>query len=176
MRLLKETRKDFTNFMKAKKVEIELLRETNKFLKNATNLQPLNKWYKRKFYYPSPKGLLLNAEMEQVFISIDKEWVHIQWIGNDWIVYNELSFFDEQSAKDMCEVVAWTYIKDLEHDAEFYRDMLKRTEDAINWAKLPPEKKQEELDKENKKLQDQMVLSTKTKKQWTKKKSKKSDQ
>ena len=78
MFLKKETRKDFSNFIKAKKVEIELLKETNKFLEKATNLEPLKKWYKRKFYYPSPKGLLLNAEMKQVFITIDEDGVHIQ--------------------------------------------------------------------------------------------------
>lgn len=179
MFLKKETRKDFSNFIKAKKVEIELLKETNKFLENATNLDPLKKWYKKKFYYPSPKGLLLNAEMKQVFICIDEDWVHIQGVGNDGITYNELSFFDEQSARDMCEVVAGTYIKDLEHDAEFYKDMLKRTEEAIAYAKLPEPEKQKQMEKESKKLQKEMLkksLSSKTKNTWTKKKSKKSDQ
>lgn len=179
MFLKKETRKDFSNFIKAKKVEIELLKETNKFLENATNLEPLKKWYKRKFYYPSPKGLLLNAEMKQVFITIDEDGVHIQGVGNDGIIYNELSFFDEQSARDMCEVIAGTYIKDLEHDAEFYKDMLNRTEEAIAYAKLPEPEKQKQMEEENKKLQKEMLknsLSSKTKTTWTKKKSKKTDQ
>jgi hypothetical protein len=41
----------------------------------------------------------------------------------------------------MAQLVAGTYIKDLEHDKEFYADMVKRTEEAIAYAKLPPEDK-----------------------------------
>jgi len=55
------------------------------------------------------------------------------------VLYDELAFFDKESAQDMAELVAGTYIKDLEHDKEFYKDMLDRTEKAIEYAKLPPE-------------------------------------
>ena len=99
------------------------------------------KWYKRKFWYVSPKWLLLDAEMRQVNIQIDQDGIHIQWIGSDWVTYDELAFFDEDEARDMAQLVAGTYIKDLEHDKEFYADMVKRTEEAIAYAKLPPEDK-----------------------------------
>lgn len=141
MFLRKQSRKDFSQFIKAAKVETELLKETNKFLKNATNLNPLMKWYKRKFWYVSPKWLLLDAEMRQVNIQIDQDWIHIQWYWTDWVTYDELAFFDKDEARDMAQLVAGTYIKDLEHDKAFYEDMLKRTDDAIAYAKLPPEDK-----------------------------------
>lgn len=99
------------------------------------------KWYKRKFWYVSPKWLLLDAEMRQVNIQIDWDGVHIQWIWTDWVTYDELTFFDKESAKDMAQLVAGTYIKDLEHDLDFYNDMVARTKEAIAYAKLPPEDK-----------------------------------
>ena len=99
------------------------------------------KWYKRKFWYVSPKWLLLDAEMRQVNIQIDQDGIHIQWIGSDWVTYDELAFFDEAEARDMAQLVAGTYIKDLEHDLDFYNDMVARTKEAIAYAKLPPEDK-----------------------------------
>lgn len=162
MFLRKQSRKDFSWFIKAAKVEIELLKETNKFLKNATNLNPLMKWYKRKFWYPSPQGLLMEAEIRQINIQIDQDWIHIQWYWTDGVTYDELAFFDKSSAEDMCQLVAWTYIEKLKHDKAFYEDMLKRTDEAIAYAKLPPE------DKKNAMLPwvDNSVLDSNTTKQW----------
>ena len=173
MFLRKQSRKDFSWFIKAAKVETELLRETNKFLKNATNLNPLMKWYKRKFWYASPKWLLMDAEIRQVNIQIDQDGVHIQWYGTDGVTYDELAFFDKESAEDMAQLVAGTYIKDLEHDKEFYQDMLKRTEDAIAYAKLPPEWKQNAMlpptnGSENSFTKWSLLPNTKA--QWTKQK------
>jgi len=99
------------------------------------------KWYKRKFWYVSPKWLLLDAEMRQVNIQIDQDWIHIQWIWTDWVTYDELAFFDKDEAEDMAQLVAGTYIKDLEHDLNFYNDMVARTKEAIAYAKLPPKDK-----------------------------------
>jgi len=84
----------------------------------------------------------MDAEIRQVNIQIDQDGVHIQWYGTDGVTYDELAFFDKESAEDMAQLVAGTYIKDLEHDKEFYQDMLKRTEDAIAYAKLPPKDKE----------------------------------
>lgn len=178
MFLRKQTWKDFSWFIKAKKVEIELLKETNKFLEKATNLNPLMKWYKRKFWYASPKGLLLDAEIRQVNIQIDEDWVHIQWYGTDGITYDELAFFDKESAQDMAELVAGTYIKDLEHDKEFYQDMLKRTEQAIAYAKLPPKDKENAMLPESERMAkadveqkfEKRSLASNEKAQWTQKK------
>lgn len=173
MFLRKQSWKDFAWFIKACKVETELLKETNKFLKNATNLNPLMKWYKRKFWYPSPQGLLMDAEIRQINIQIDQDWVHIQWYWTDWVTYDELAFFDKESAQDMCTLVAWTYIDKLKHDKEFYEDMLRRTNEAIEYAKLPPE------DKKNAQLPSSKtqnidtnieILSSKPKNTWTKQK------
>lgn len=169
MFLKKETRKDFSNFMKAKKVEIELLKETNKFLENATTLEPLNKWYKRKFWYASPRGLLMDAEIKEVYISIKEDWVSITWYGTDWVLYDDRAFFDKETAEDMCKLVAWTYIDTLKHDRDFYKDMLERTEKAIENAELPPE------NKTNAELPAK-TLSNKKEQKWTTKKSKKKAQ
>lgn len=190
MFLRKTSWKDFTGFIKAAKVEIELLKETNKFLDKATNLNPLMKWYKRKFWYPSPQGLLMEAEIRQINIQIDQDWVHIQWYWTDGVTYDELAFFDKESAQDMAELVAWTYVEKLKKDKEFYEDMLRRTDEAIAYAKLPPEDKANaqltwpvEDDKEMKTFWDlakevQWSLATNKKAQWTKqrKQSKKNDQ
>jgi len=99
------------------------------------------KWYKRKFWYVSPKWLLLDAEMRQVNIQIDWDGIHIQGIWTDWVTYDELAFFDKDEAEDMAQLVAGTYIKDLEHDLDFYNDMVARTKEAIAYAKLPPKDK-----------------------------------
>lgn len=141
MFLRKQSWKDFSGFIKAKKVELELLKETNKFLKNATNLNPLMKWYKKKFWFASPKWLLIEAEIRQVNIQIDQDGVHIQGIWTDGVTYDEYAFFDKESALDIAQLVAWTYIKQLEEDKKFYEGMLKKTDEAIAYAKLPPENK-----------------------------------
>lgn len=126
------------------------------------------KWYKRKFWYVSPKWLLLDAEMRQVNIQIDQDWIHIQWIWTDWVTYNELAFFDKESAQDMAQLVAWTYIKDLEHDKAFYEDMIKRTDEAIKYAKLPPEDKKNAVLPQSDTMVNEQVLSSNTKTTWKK--------
>lgn len=113
------------------------------------------KWYKRKFWYVSPKWLLLDAEMRQVNIQIDWDGIHIQWIWTDGVTYDELAFFDEDEARDMAQLVAGTYIKDLEHDLDFYNDMVARTKEAIAYAKMPPEDKKNAILP----LSEQMVTS-----------------
>lgn len=141
MFLKKQSWKDFSHFIKATKVETELLKETNKFLKNATNLNPLMKWYKKKYWTVTPRWLLIEAEIRQINIQIDWDWVHISWIGTDWVTYDEYAFFDYDSAKDMAELVAGTYIKTLEKDRDFYQEMIDKTNAAIEYAKRPPEDK-----------------------------------
>jgi len=142
------------------------------------------KWYKRKFWYSSPKWLLMDAEIRQINIQIDQDGVHIQWYGTDGVLYDELAFFDKESAQDMAELVAGTYIKDLEHDKEFYKDMLDRTEKAIEYAKLPPEWKKNAMLPESETMtkidpiewtdlawqttMPKEVLSTNTKTKWRK--------
>lgn len=170
MFLRKQSWKDFSWFVKATKVETELLKETNKFLKNATNLNPLMKWYKRKFWTVSPKWLLIEAEIRQINIQIDWDWIHIQGLGTDGVTYDELAFFDYDSAKDMAQLVAGTYIKSLEEDRKFYEDMLNKIDSAIDYAKLPPE------DKKNAVLpSSNTVLDSNPKTEWAtqKKQSKK---
>ena len=157
----------FSWFVKATKVETELLKETNKFLKNATNLNPLMKWYKKKFWTVSPKWLLIEAEIRQINIQIDWDWIHIQGLGTDGVTYDELAFFDYDSAKDMAQLVAGTYIKSLEEDKKFYQDMLNKTRClAIDYAKLPPEdKKNAVLPNSNTEL-----LDSNPKTEWAKQK------
>ena len=48
----------------------------------------------------------------------------------------------------MAELVAGTYIKTLEKDRDFYQEMIDKTNAAIEYAKRPPE------DKENVTLPD----------------------
>ena len=183
MFLKKQSWKDFSHFIKATKVETELLKETNKFLKNATNLNPLMKWYKKKFWTVSPKWLLIEAEIRQVNIQIDADGIHIQWMWTDGITYDEYAFFDYDSAKDMAQLVAWTYIETLKNDRDFYQDMIDKTNAAIEYAKLPPEWKKnamlpdsDTMNPDPIKWTDEYVftettsqwsLSSNNKKQWT---------
>ena len=71
----------------------------------------------------------------QVNIQIDQDGVHIQGIWTDGVTYDEYAFFDKESALDIAQLVAWTYIKQLEEDKKFYEDMLKKTDEAIAYAK-----------------------------------------
>lgn len=153
MRLLKQSRKDFSNFVKAWKVELQLLKETNKFLEKATNLEPLKKWYKRKFWFSSPTWMLMEAEIRQINIQIDEDWINIQWYWTDWKLYDEFSFMDEETARDVAKMVAGTYIDKLKSDKAFYEDMVKRTDEAIKYAQLPPEKRKRKLKKQLKDLE-----------------------
>jgi len=73
----KENRKDFSSFIKAKKAELALLKETNKFLKNATELKPLNEWYQRKFYSVRPNGIVEENYIKRITIVIDDKWIRI---------------------------------------------------------------------------------------------------
>lgn len=166
MFLKKQSWKDFSHFIKATKVETELLKETNKFLKNATNLNPLMKWYKKKFWTVSPKWLLIEAEIRQINIQIDADGIHIQWMWTDGITYDEYAFFDYDSAKDMAQLVAWTYIETLKNDKQFYQEMLDKTDAAIEYAKLPPEWKKNAMLPESDTM-TQWSLSSNNKKQWT---------
>lgn len=106
------------------------------------------KWYKKKFWTVTPRWLLVEAEIRQINIQIDWDWIHISWVWTDWVTYDEYAFFDYDSAKDMAELVAGTYIKTLEKDRDFYQEMIDKTNAAIEYAKIPPE------DKENAQLPD----------------------
>lgn len=99
------------------------------------------KWYKKKFWTVSPKWLLIEAEIRQINIQIDGDWIHIQGLWTDGVTYDEYAFFDYDSARDMAQLVAGTYIKSLEEDRKFYEDMLNKIDSAIDYAKLPPEDK-----------------------------------
>lgn len=181
MFLKKNSRKDFTGFVKAMQVETRLLKEMNKFLEKATNLDPLKKWYGKKFWLSSPTGLLIEAEISQINIQIDKDWVHIQWYGTDGNTYNDFAFFDKDEAKDVAEMVAGTYIEKLKKDKEFYKGMIQKTEDAIAYAKLPDEERVKEMKRQQEELQKQLVLDSKEDIKWpqkktTKKKSKTKEQ
>lgn len=139
MFLRKQSWKDFGNFIKATKVETALLKETNKFLKKATNLNPLMKWYKKKFWTVSPKWLLIEAEIKQINIQIDGDGIHIQGMWSDGVTYDEFAFFDYESAKDMAQLVAGTYAEQLKSEIDFYQDMIEKSKAALEYAKLPPE-------------------------------------
>lgn len=124
------------------------------------------KWYKKKYWTVTPRWLLIEAEIRQINIQIDWDWVHISWIGTDGVTYDEYAFFDYDSAKDMAELVAGTYIKTLEKDRDFYQEMIDKTNAAIEYAKRPPE------DKENVTLPDsdftKWSLNSNEQEQWTK--------
>lgn len=170
----KQTWKDFGNFIRATRVEAELLHETNELLRHAKNVNPLMKWYKRKFWTVSPQGLLIESEIRQINIQIDQDWVHIQWYGTDWNVYDDLAFFDETSARDMAQLVAGTYIEKLKEDKKFYQEMLDKTEAAIQYAKLPPEWKKNAMlpdsETERQIKEPKELLSSNKKNSWQKKK------
>ena len=124
------------------------------------------KWYKKKFWTVSPKWLLIEAEIRQINIQIDADGIHIQWMWTDGITYDEYAFFDYDSAKDMAQLVAWTYIETLKNDKQFYQEMLDKTDAAIEYAKLPPEWKKNAMLPESDTM-TQWSLSSNNKKQWT---------
>ena len=150
----------FKAYTKAKRMELELLKETNKLIEKAKNIDPLQKWIGKKYWYVRPNGITEECTVAAVHLIIKKDKVDISIQGERWEFYNNSSFISEADAKDLARRVAGTYIRQLEAEETYLETELQKIKAAKLTAILPTDediKKAEEHEKNVKEKEKKVV-------------------
>lgn len=135
-------------------MEVELLKETNKLIENAKNIEPLQKWVGKKYWYVRPNGIVEECTVAAVHLFIRNKKVDITVEGERGEYYNNSSFLSEADAKDLAKRVAGTYIHQLEAEEAYLETELQKVKAAKLTAILPTDKDLEDALDHHKRMQE----------------------
>lgn len=131
---------------------MELIKESRKLIEAAKKVEGLKEFIGRKYYFVRPNGVVEECTMKKVFISLEDDNVTITAEGQRGEYYTDRSFYSKEDAIHLGQLVAGTYMKNLEDEKEYLERELDFVNRAIDTAKLPPEEQKKKMQEADKKI------------------------
>lgn len=142
----------FLDYNKNRRSQLELIKESRKLIEAAKQVEGLKEFIGRKYYFVRPNGVVEECTMKKVFITLEDDNVTITAEGERGEYYTDRSFYSKEDAIHLGQLVAGTYMKNLEDEKEYLERELDFVTRAIDTAKLPPEEQKKKMQAADKKI------------------------
>lgn len=142
----------FIDYARNRRSQLELIKESKKLIEAAKKVEGLKEFIGRKYYFVRPNGVVEECTMKKVFISLEDDNVTITAEGQRGEYYTDRSFYSKEDAIHLGQLVAGTYMKNLEDEKEYLERELDFVNRAIDTAKLPPEEQKKKMQEADKKI------------------------
>lgn len=142
----------FLDYNKNRRSQLELIKESRKLIETAKQVEGLKEFIGRKYYFVRPNGVVEECTMKKVFITLEDDNVTITAEGERGEYYTDRSFYSKEDAIHLGQLVAGTYMKNLEDEKEYLERELDFVTRAIDTAKLPPEEQKKKMQAADKKI------------------------